>query len=817
MMNRKTILQLVALFGCCFLSGAETLSADAKQMIEQADLGRQEVAHKGDMLVQQGHTLYANGEYFAARDKFLEAIKLFRRYPGSYFAAKIEFCQKEIAECYYAKATAAMARADKAASTQDFDEAIKICNEAIKYCPEQVEKLQNRISLYEKRREKSIQLSALSEERLLPNKQTQDYKIQVLLEQGRRLTLAKDYSGAIEKFNAVILIDPYNAEATAARRGLYAQLGSKAQHRFSDNHKKMVSEIEWKYAVPIIPFSSGSAENVITGASPKPTNEALTKSELRKRLDEIKLRAIKLTDMPISAVIKNLQELSRVSDKNKRGINLIYIPSPRGLNETEEERLARETAESKRLEEQQKKKEEKKKAKNDDEESSEESEEEEEDKNDEQKVNLETSDNTSLYEILKSLCSVSNTAFTVEEHAVIVTPKDRTLGAMELKTYAVNSAANLTTDSIRDVLKAKCGENIFPKGSHIYYNAETRRVCITNTADNQRVLGEALEKYFVQQVPQVQIQIKLIDINQNDLDELAFNWQLQVNTKQATQGKPDGWYNGTDANTKTNTSKFIMGENNSLLRYYQKSSEGISANAGNIDDSFLTWAWQNGNGTRIVASMFAMNQADSTDVLQSPRVTVKDGQTATIKMVENHNYPDKEWTQIDSVSSEYAYYAGTAQPDLSQEEELGINFTVQPTIDLDRQLITVPVHVPFKTFSQWLSFDTRNYDDEGNVEDGAYYQMAILNTPEIKTRVTVHDGDTVIVGGIISDSTKTLNDKIPILGDIPFIGRFFQSKGTTSEKRNLLVFLTCRLVKPDGSPMFPNNHIHGIPDFGRGL
>jgi general secretion pathway protein D len=63
-----------------------------------------------------------------------------------------------------------------------------------------------------------------------------------------------------------------------------------------------------------------------------------------------------------------------------------------------------------------------------------------------------------------------------------------------------------------------------------------------------------------------------------------------------------------------------------------------------------------------------------------------------------------------------------------------------------------------------------------------------------------------------------VNDKIPILGDIPVIGRLFQSKYTTSEKTNLMVFMTCRIIKADGSAKHARNaraNDNGLPEFPR--
>ena len=68
----------------------------------------------------------------------------------------------------------------------------------------------------------------------------------------------------------------------------------------------------------------------------------------------------------------------------------------------------------------------------------------------------------------------------------------------------------------------------------------------------------------------------------------------------------------------------------------------------------------------------------------------------------------------------------------------------------------------------------------------------------IDTVVTLYNGATVVMGGLITEERKSMEDKIPFLGDIPFIGRLFRSRSEWSNKRNLLLFVTARLVGPDG-------------------
>ena len=55
------------------------------------------------------------------------------------------------------------------------------------------------------------------------------------------------------------------------------------------------------------------------------------------------------------------------------------------------------------------------------------------------------------------------------------------------------------------------------------------------------------------------------------------------------------------------------------------------------------------------------------------------------------------------------------------------------------------------------------------------------------------------MGGLTRDEVRSINDKVPFLGDIPGLGRFFRSEGETRQKRNLLIFVTANLVSPGGT------------------
>ena len=90
--------------------------------------------------------------------------------------------------------------------------------------------------------------------------------------------------------------------------------------------------------------------------------------------------------------------------------------------------------------------------------------------------------------------------------------------------------------------------------------------------------------------------------------------------------------------------------------------------------------------------------------------------------------------------------------------------------------------------------------------------MPRIEERTVDTQATCSDNGTIVLGGMIRDEVTVVDDQYPVLGDLPLVGRFFQSKGRTSSKYNLLIFLSCRLVNPDGSPL-RERESRGLPPF----
>jgi general secretion pathway protein D len=77
---------------------------------------------------------------------------------------------------------------------------------------------------------------------------------------------------------------------------------------------------------------------------------------------------------------------------------------------------------------------------------------------------------------------------------------------------------------------------------------------------------------------------------------------------------------------------------------------------------------------------------------------------------------------------------------------------------------------------------------------------------QVVTTVNVWDNQTVVLGGLISSQIQSTKQQVPVIGDLPLLGRLFQSQSKTTQKKNLMIFVTATLVDPAG------NRVHSDDD-----
>ena len=146
--------------------------------------------------------------------------------------------------------------------------------------------------------------------------------------------------------------------------------------------------------------------------------------------------------------------------------------------------------------------------------------------------------------------------------------------------------------------------------------------------------------------------------------------------------------------------------------------------------------------------------------------------------------------------------------------DIGVVLTVTPQVAADNLSISLsmaPKVTAFMGYDQ--TFNSTTILANGQQVENRY-DTPIFETRELRTEVTVWDGESVVLGGTITDELQKIMDKVPIIGDLPLIGRLFQSKGERSTNKNLLIFVSARIIDPAGVPI-RDHDIRGLPDFRR--
>jgi general secretion pathway protein D len=80
-------------------------------------------------------------------------------------------------------------------------------------------------------------------------------------------------------------------------------------------------------------------------------------------------------------------------------------------------------------------------------------------------------------------------------------------------------------------------------------------------------------------------------------------------------------------------------------------------------------------------------------------------------------------------------------------------------------------------------------------------EMPVFSTRRVNTSLTIYDGYTIAVGGLMREDVQNIEDKVPILGDIPIVGRLFQTKAENRTKSNLIIFVTAQIIDATGRPL----------------
>jgi general secretion pathway protein D len=639
---------------------------------------------------------------------------------------------------------------------------------------------------------------------------------------------------ALRRYEEVLTIDPYN---NAARKGMEAIRNSElkyADEAYNETRSQMLWQVEKAWERPPRKSKQGR-----TTESTGRQQDVRGTDQIIEKLNSIVIDKIDLSDSPISEAVEYLKQKSIGPDK--KGVNIFLKLSQPALGAASSQPSTPATPPSAFPMPQ-------------------------------QAMASSTSqpsephltlslNHVPLYVALDYIAKLSNMKLKIDPYAVSIVPLSEPTDVMVTKEYQVpptfippksldasGGLAQPGSSGMPDPNKARVAQRMdakeyllsqgvdFPDGASANYLAVGSKLVIRNTRDNIDVIDSLVDAAMGVAPSQVDIQTKFLEINQNNIQELGFDWLLGPvsigsGNNYAISGGGDG-ANVNGANYPFGNPMRTSGSTN-VMNPIGGLRSGDQAITGNSIDSLL--AGQIGVSTAPAPGIFsiagiftdaqfqlvirALNQKKGIDLMSAPKVTTKSGVKATVKIVDEFIYPRQyQPPQIPQTTSNSAGAPPSITPAFPTDftkQDLGVTLDAKPTIGPDGYTIDLELNPRVVDFDGFINYgspiNSVGYTRSTAEAFTAWIPVVqtlttntinqpVFSTREVNTFVTVWDGQTIALGGLIREDVQKAQDKVPFLGDIPLAGRLFRSEADQKVKKNLVIFVTPRILDADGQP-----------------
>lgn len=277
---------------------------------------------------------------------------------------------------------------------------------------------------------------------------------------------------------------------------------------------------------------------------------------------------------------------------------------------------------------------------------------------------------------------------------------------------------------------AKAGEKLLSARGHLTADKRTNRLLIRDDARHLPALKAWAQEMDVP-VGQVELAAHIVSMSETSLRELGVKWSLAEASSPPGSGK-----------LTTLSSNLAVGD----------ASTRAGFNIGRI------------SGRLLELELSALERKQQVDIIASPRLLASHMQPASIKQ-----------------GSEIPYQVSSGESGATSVEfkEAVLGMEVTPTV-LHQNRVRLKLRISENTPGQVLK------QDNGEV--------LAIDKQEIETQVEVKSGETLALGGIFAQKNKTSREGIPLLSDIPWFGQLFRRDGKDNERRELVVFITPRIL-----------------------
>jgi general secretion pathway protein D len=759
----------------------------ALAQVEAEQLQRVETGLKLGTALEEAAKLEKAGEYERARarlESITQQVEPTGAFGDYYFQA------------YRQMGRITAAQANLAEQNGDYVAARKLWEQAATYEPEN--------EAYRERWESARRRSPTPSEKY-PHNQAVDQelidqvaKIQTLMFEGDNYYHTGQHARALGKYREVLLMDPYNKLARQRIERVERSKEVAMDLRRDAERLRALKDVENAWATEIRPRAQAQQPTVTDRGAVSNINRMFDK------LENIRIPELKFTEVEVKDALQYIRDQTVALDPEKVGINFVVKtettqapPAPVGTegNAT--------VAEPPRV----------------------------------PPVTMDVRD-MPVIKVLDIISTFTNLQYKVEEFAVYVFPSNEVSDVLLVRTFSVpptffRTRVTTSTDTtalgggkvsfsdpaIVDELKEKGVE--FPSGATAAYLPKTAKLVVRNTADNLNLLDQLLQREQVE-TRQIDIETKFVEFSDDKLKDFSFNWRVHgdtnlppdfvadfippINADVDGDGFPDFAPNSrVGFGSALRNSGDLQGIPLDTL---------LNRNVARTPANFSVSAIINETGVRMLLT--ALESALGADLMSAPRVTVVSGQSTKIRTVRELFYPTSyEPPELRDAPTGGGGGGGgntvklpasviPSNPEDFVSRDIGVTLEVKANANPDRRidLELKPEVVEFQGFINYAGNIT--YEQEGDVfvsSNGVAFQP-VFSLRTVETKVQVVDGQTVVLGGFIREDFENVEDKVPLLGDLPLIGRAFRSKGERAVKRNLIIFLTARMVNPDGTPKF---------------
>jgi general secretion pathway protein D len=627
-------------------------------------------------------------------------------------------------------------------------------------------------------------------------------EVKRLIQEGDGYYATGRYDIAFKRCEQALNIDKYNIAARRLMEKINVARQQYADAAYSETRGAMLADVDKAWGLPLRKFTDGP-----TSIVEQPQMDSRGSQAINNKLDTIIIPRIDFTDSSIKEALdfikKRASDLDE-GDSDNKGINIVLKLPPDSPDAA-------------------------------------------------YPITLSLSD-VPLREALRYVTEAANLKIKIETHAVVVVPATENTDVLITKEYkvppgfitatpgsappqvsglAAGSQSVIAARSIaKDFLETQGVE--FPEGASANYISLTSRLIVKNTQANLELIDALVDTSVATRPTQVEIEAKFLEVSQNNLNELGFDWLLGQFALAGGSGVyGSGGTIGLGRSIDNNGYPLInpgtslpvganSGTSGPITAGNRGGTTGISLNA--VDAILLGSPAGPAPGVLSVAGVFtnpqfqvvlrALSQKKGIDLVSAPKVTTKSGSTAKIEIVREFRYPSQfDPPQLSATTgSTYAPVVPNS-PSGWETKNTGITLEVEPTVGPDSYTIELrlaprviefdgfinygsPIYASVQYTTPLLTLPSTTFEATPNT-----INQPVFSTREVETQVSVYDGQTVVMGGLMREDVQKVQDKVPILGDIPLAGRLFRTNVDQHIKRNLLMFVTAGLLDPAGQPI----------------